>query len=155
MPDTIFAGARVRLDYEITSEDLLIDTTATTGPLELVVGSGRLHPVIESRLIGLAEGESFEIVLDPEVGFGAYDNNLRIQVAKRKLPEKVAELPMGATFETFGPDNKKRLFRVLRSDETTFVMDGNHPLAGRTLYLEGRVVSVEAPLDTSSVQSST
>jgi FKBP-type peptidyl-prolyl cis-trans isomerase SlyD len=153
MATKIALGSRVRLDYEISSEDLLIDSTAPSGPLELIIGSGRLHPVIESRLIGLESGARFEIVLDPEVGFGAYDNNLRIQVAKRKLPEKVRDLPQGGSFESFGPDNKKRLFRILRSDETTLVMDGNHPLAGRTLYLEGQVLEVS--LETSSTQSST
>ncbi len=141
----IVPGCRVRLHYTLSSEDLVVDSTEGRPPLEVIIGSGQLHPALESQLVGLGAGERVERVLDPNMGFGDYDPQLKIQVARRKLPEKWQTLSQGLQFETLDPYNKLRVFRVVQSTEAFIVIDGNHPLAGQTLYLDAEIVSVEGP----------
>jgi FKBP-type peptidyl-prolyl cis-trans isomerase SlyD len=138
------AGHQYLLDYTLSSEDEVVDTTVGLSPLWVRMGSGQLHPVIEQRIAQLNEGESFDFYLDPSVGFGVRDPQLRVKIQKKKLPEALRNLKTGDTFEAPGPDRKPKLFRVLEVGEYVIVVDGNHPLAGKSLHVEGRVLKIQA-----------
>jgi peptidylprolyl isomerase len=138
-------GCLVRLDYTLSTEDLLIDSTEGTQPLEFVVGSGALHPAIEMLLMGLSKGDKIEKWIDAGMAFGDYDPQWRIRIARKKLPSKVQHFKEGMSFETLGPDNKKRLFRIVEANDDFVIMDGNHPLAGENLFLQAHVLDVQMP----------
>lgn len=142
MNPTIQNGSLVELHYTLSTEDNLVDTTTGQAPLKVTIGQNQLHPAIEAQLLGLEEGAQFEKALDPSLAFGEYDPELKIQIAKKRLPEKWRTLETGMEFETLDHNKKKRMFRVLEANPAHIVIDGNSPLAGQVVYLEGQVVSV-------------
>jgi FKBP-type peptidyl-prolyl cis-trans isomerase SlyD len=136
-------ASRVWLHYTLSTDDLLVDSTEGRPALEIVVGQGMIHPAIEAQLLGLEAGQSIERVLDATVGFGEYDPKLKIQIARKKLPERFQDIGLGMQFETLDPDKKLRLFRVIEATSAFIVIDGNHPLAGQTLHLHAQVERLE------------
>ena len=135
-------GMRVRLEYELSTEDLILETTEARGPVEVTLGQGGLSPVIAKAVLGFNVGERFELVLDPSLAFGDPDPSFRFTISRSKLPAHCAQMQVGAEFEGPGPDRRFRTFRVVGADELRITIDGNHPLAGETLYLKGRVLEV-------------
>jgi FKBP-type peptidyl-prolyl cis-trans isomerase SlyD len=132
-------GSRVWLHYTLSTDDVIVDSTEGRPALEFVLGQGTLHPVLETQIVGREAGEKFERVLDSSVGFGDYEPKLKIQIARKKLPERFQNLSQGMQFETLDPDKKLRLFRVVEATPAFIVIDGNHPLAGQTLHLEAQI----------------
>jgi len=138
-------GLRAVLEYTLSTEDEVLESTVGGPPLEAVLGTGRIHPGIEKALEGLCEGDSFNKILDPSLAFGEPDDQLIIKIAARKLPPLVSEAPLGSNFEMPGPNKKPRLFRLVARVGEQVTLDGNHPLAGVPLHLEGRLLKVLDP----------
>lgn len=139
---TVQTGTRVWIEYELTTDHELIDATPEGRPLEVVMGEGQLHPVIERNFLRRRSGESFTLSLDPSLGFGDTDPNLELTIAKKKLPEAFRSLAAGDFFEAPGPDKKLRRFRVLANEGERLRVDGNHPLAGKILHLKARILKI-------------
>ena len=138
------SGSELVIEYELSTESELVDATLPQKPLRVTLGAQGLHPVIEKYFVGREAGEEFEVHLDPTVAFGEPNPDLKFQISRKKLPEKVRGLESGASFEGPGPDRKIRVFRVVEADEKKIVVDGNHPLAGATLKLKARILEVIA-----------
>lgn len=138
----IAPGSRVRIEYDLSTEDEIYETTEATGPLEFELGQGRLHPAIERCLVGLRAGDPFDRLIDHSLAFGERNPDLRITLKRENLPERVRNLQLGDSFEGPGPDRKMHLFRVIRADDESYTIDGNHPLAGIDLHFQGRVLHV-------------
>ncbi len=138
-------GTRVKLHYTLSTEDNIIDSTEGMEALSIVIGNGDVHAAIEKQLIGLSKSDKFSKVLDPSLAFGEYDPQLRIQIAKKKLPEKWKNLQRGMAFESLDHNKNLRVFRVMESTDAFIIIDGNHPLAGEIIYLDGSIVDVAAP----------
>lgn len=139
----VTAQSEILLAYTLSTEDEILETTEGREPLQLKLGTGRMHPAIESCLMGLRIGEEFNRVIHHSLAFGERNHDLRISMKREGLPPSAKNLQMGDAFEGPGPDRKMHLFRVIRADEESFTIDGNHPLAGIDLHFEGRVVGIE------------
>jgi len=130
------------MEYELSTDDEILETTEATGPLEIRLGSGRLHPVLEQRIQGLSQGQSFRIGLDPSLAFGEPDPQLKVSLRRAQLPEDMRGIEAGFEFQTPGPDGKPRLFRVTASSEERVEIDGNSPYAGQGVTIEGRILAI-------------
>jgi FKBP-type peptidyl-prolyl cis-trans isomerase SlyD len=134
---------RVTIEYVLSTEDEILESTEKTGSLTFTVGDGSLHPAIESALLGLRTDEAFSRHIDASLAFGAFDDQLRFRLSRRRLPPALVAATVGVAFEAPGPDGKLRLFRIVEASEESVLIDGNHPLAGETLHFEGKVLRVE------------
>jgi len=105
-------------------------------------GHGSLFPKLESALTGLEAGGKASVVLAPADGFGERDPSLVRRESRERLPQGVAvgsALHAGA-----GEDGHRQVFRVTELSDTEATLDGNHPLAGRTVELRCEVLEVRA-----------
>lgn len=98
-------------------------------------------PKIEQALEGRAVGESLSLVLTPADGFGEPDAALLRSIAKRDFPPGVK---VGGHLELPGPDGAPTHYRVVKVKGDQVLLDGNHPLAGRTLKLAITITEVRA-----------
>jgi len=105
------------------------------------LGNGELAPTLEACLDGLPVGEHHVFLLEPQQAFGQYS----AQLTKRFARE---ELPAGATVELHGaiefsaPDGSKYVGAVRELDATSALIDFNHPLAGKSVRFEVKVIGV-------------
>jgi FKBP-type peptidyl-prolyl cis-trans isomerase SlyD len=147
--DSIQPNARVVLEYELRDEsgDVVDASSQEDGePIVYVHGYGMLVPGLEAGLVGLKVGESKEIVVPPEAGFGERDEELVLEVDREDFP-RPKEVKVGDEMVAESPDGDEAIMRVLEVHDDTVVVDANHPLAGKTLTYEVKVREVREGTD--------
>ena len=115
-------------------------------PVEFLVGGEDLFDVIEEALQGHEVGATLELQIEPEQGFGDFNDQLVFLERRELFPPELEEgmtlegvsLPAGCN-----PDAPKDvLFTVAELYPEHVVLDGNHPLAGIALRLHLKVQAV-------------
>ena len=121
-------------------------------PVEFLLGGQDLLAKIEEALQGHALGAKIDLHLEPEQAFGDYDENFVFLEPRKLFP---AELEEGMTFDgqalpkgTSTDTPRHLIYTVTDLYPEHVVLDGNHPLAGLSLYINMQVASVrEAKVD--------
>ncbi|MFM9966653.1 MAG: peptidylprolyl isomerase [Planctomycetaceae bacterium] len=104
--------------------------------LDFVVGSREVMPGINKGVVGMVEGERKQMTLIPQDAFGVFRSNLIREIPRTRLPSDVV-LKVGKRLTTIGVKSGRRSkVRILELTPTTVVVDGNHPLAGKTVDVE-------------------
>ena len=132
----------VELTYELTDGDgKLIERTED--PIEYLHGGyDGIFPLVERALAGKGVGDSCRVRLEPDDAFGEYDAELMHLEPRNKFP---ADIAVGMRFEGRGVESGTKLvYTVTDVAEDKVVVDGNHPLAGRTLQFDCTVTAVRA-----------
>jgi len=104
-------------------------------------GHGQILPGLEQVLEGLAAGERAKATIAPEDGYGERDESRVIQGPSEDLP---AGLAPGAMVQAKLPNGAVVPLTVVSIDGPTVTLDGNHPLAGKTLVFDVEVREVYA-----------
>jgi len=105
-------------------------------------GPAAIFPKVEEALAGKDEGESVKVELAPAEAFGERDPGLERSEPRSRFPKKVK---VGMQFQgevSHGDHAHPVVFQVVEVGEDTVRVDGNHPLAGRTLDFRATVLSV-------------
>jgi FKBP-type peptidyl-prolyl cis-trans isomerase SlyD len=105
-------------------------------------GYGSLFPKVEAALAGLEAGGKASVVLAPADGFGEHDPSLIRREPRDRLPEGVALGSALHSGQADGEEGHRQVFRVTELSDTEATLDGNHPLAGRTVELRCEVLEV-------------
>ncbi|HWP94164.1 MAG TPA: peptidylprolyl isomerase [Gammaproteobacteria bacterium] len=131
----------VSLEYTLTGEDgEVIDSSQAHGPLVYLHGAGNLIPGVEKALEGRTAGEQLTVTVAPADGYGERDEAL-VQDVPRELFEGVDRIEPGMRFHAMS-DHGPRVVTVTAVTGDRITVDGNHPLAGQTLYFDLTVVDV-------------
>ena len=145
-PAVVTDSAYLTLHYRLATEDGTdIVTTFAGNPATLMLGQGQLAPFLEQCLLGMAEGSHQTFALAPGDGFGERNPEMIRSVSRATLDENSAP---GADYKTgdlidFAAPGGGRFAGVLRElGETSALFDFNHPLAGKALLFEVKLISV-------------
>lgn len=131
----------VTLNYTLRDEQgAVLDTSTGRKPLSYLHGKGNIVPGLEEALAGKAAGEKLDVTVAPERAYGLRDERL-VQIVPRARFGEVANLQPGMQVRANGPQGA-RLVTVVRIDRDFVTVDGNHPLAGRTLHFSVEVAEV-------------
>lgn len=111
-------------------------------PVDYVHGADdRVFPLAMSEALeGSKVGETREILLPPEEGFGAYDENKTYRAKLEDVPPEYNEIGIQATFKD--EDGKELLMTVVSIENGEVFLDGNHPFAGKTLTVKMTVKGI-------------
>lgn len=138
---TITKDRVATIDYTLTGDDgQVIDTSNGRSPLEYIHGAGNLIPGLESALEGKTEGETLKVSISPKDAYGEYNDRL-VQPVPRSNFGGVENIEPGMQFQARTPQGV-HVVRVTKVDEQTVTVDANHPLAGKTLHFDVKVVGV-------------
>ena len=137
---TIGPKTVVSIDYLLKDDaGEVIDTSNGREPLTYLHGVGNLVPGLEKALDGRAAGESVEVTLTPAEGYGDRDDKLVRNLPLRKIADKKPQV--GRRYRATLEDGQAVvLVTGLRGDYAT--VDANHPLAGKTLHFQVKVVEI-------------
>lgn len=122
------------------SEGNLIDSADASDPLAYLHGVGNLIPGMEKALDDRDNGESFQVVIPPEEGYGMFDEELIWELEKDQFAE-LGEVEEGLQFVLETEDDQV-LVTVVDIKDDVVIVDGNHELADETLYFDITVVDV-------------
>jgi FKBP-type peptidyl-prolyl cis-trans isomerase SlyD len=134
----------VSLRYELSDANGVL-LEKTDDPVSYLHGGyDGIFPAVEEAVHGKDVGAQFNITMEPEEAFGEYEHDL-VRVEPRSLfPEEIA---IGMQFEggtEDADDDDYMLYTVVDVTDDEVTVDGNHPLAGKTLSFVGIITGVRA-----------
>ncbi|GAC1303477.1 MAG: peptidylprolyl isomerase [Steroidobacteraceae bacterium] len=137
----IAADRVVLIHYTLKDDDgTVIDTSAGAEPLAYIQGHGNLVAGLEKALEGKQDGDTLAVSVAPADGYGTRDAALVQRVPKRSM-QGSGEIKKGMQFQA-RTDDGMRVFTVTAVAGDMVTLDGNHPLADKTLNFDVEVVSV-------------
>lgn len=135
-------GHRVSLEYTVFLEDgTQIDTNVGEDPLVFVLGSHAVFPALEEALMGLKIGDRKEIQLSADQAYGPIVQEAYREVDIEVVPPQFRK--EGAVLGVQDPTGNVFPIRVHELKGPRVVLDFNHPLAGKSLKFDVKVVSVD------------
>jgi len=136
-------GDTVKVQYTGTLEDgSIFDTSVGGEPIEFTLGQGQLIPGFEKAVIGMKVGESKTVNIPVDDAYGPYRDDLVAVVAREELPEGMNPV-VGQQLQVTEADGTIIIVTVIKVAETTITIDANHPLAGKNLTFEIKLVEIE------------
>lgn len=135
-------GKKVAFDYTLTVDNELIDSSQGHAPFRYVHGADQIVPGLEKALEGLVAGDEKTIVVSPDEGYGQPNPAAFQEVPRSSLPPDV-EPKIGMFLQGRAADGRIFGAKITELKEENVVVDLNHPLAGKTLTFEIKIVSVE------------
>jgi len=136
-------GSKVSVEYTGKFDDgTVFDTSEGKEPLVFEVDAKQVIKGFNDAVKGMKEGDEKEFKLEPKEGYGDINPQLVQEVPKDKLPENL-DAKVGMMLTLKSPEGKAFAARIAEIGETTFKIDLNHPLAGKTLNFKIKVVKVE------------
>ena len=142
--ETIQNNFVVEIDYTLTDENgEVLDSSSDRGPLAYIHGLGHLIPGLENEIQGKVVGDSFTATIPPEQAYGVYDENLIYNVPLSDFVPNPEEINVGDVFQVQNNAGEVMAVKVMEIDQEneTFKLDGNHPLADKSLTFEVKIVS--------------
>lgn len=134
---TIADGMLVTLEYTLTLPDKSVaDTNVGKEPFSYTQGSHLIVPGLEKALTGMKAGDKKRVVVPADQAYGAYDSGKRLTVPKTKVP---ADARVGSVLQ----DKAGRVLRVVETTPDSVILDANHPLAGKELTFDVKILKVE------------
>ena len=141
-PAPAAADVVIGIEFTIKLEDgTTVESNVGGEPMLYSPGGGMILPALEEALKGLEKGESKQVTLSPEQAYGEVRPDLEQEIPTDKIPEDGRHA--GAVLMSEGPDGQTALVRVKEVKEDVILLDLNHPLAGRVLTFDVKVVSIE------------
>lgn len=135
-------GDTVKIHYVCKLGDgQIFDSSRKLEPMEFTIGDEQTVPGIEEATVGMEPGESKEVTLGPDKAFGERDPLMTQTIERAQLPDNV-ELSVGQMLQVQAPGGTPTMVVISEVDEVNVVLDGNHPLAGRTLVFEIELLEI-------------
>jgi FKBP-type peptidyl-prolyl cis-trans isomerase SlyD len=142
---TVEAGSEVTATYTIHDENgALIDNSEHSGIMSFVQGAGTVLRGIEHAVEGLEMGDSIHVALPPDQAFGPHRPELVFEAVRANLPPDIT-IEAGAVLLSGMGDRPKFSLRIVRVTDRGALLDGNHPLAGRTLIIDLEIIRIGRP----------
>jgi FKBP-type peptidyl-prolyl cis-trans isomerase 2 len=129
-------GAVVSIEYTITvpaSHVVIRDNVS-----EFVPGRHELLPNLEKALTGMKKGEEKRVDLRSDDAFGPYDESKKRVISRDRLP---AGVEPGMILET----EEGAHFVVVELLDSLAAIDFNHPLAGKDVVFDVKILNVVPP----------
>ena len=133
-------GDVVHLEYTLTDEGgTPIESNKGKDPLIYTQGRGEIIRGLEKALLGMRQGETKHVTVSPEDGYGLPDPGAVVELPRAQVPPDVQA---GAQLVGRNQNGQSLRARVKEVRETTVVLYFNHPMAGKTLIFDIKVLSV-------------
>ena len=142
--DTVQDGLVVSMDYKLTVDGEVLDSSEDAGPLQFLAGYGNIVPGLEREMAGMKIGESKGVVVAPADGYGEFDEEAFMEVPRNEFPSDL-QLEEGIELNVTDEDGQNQYARVENITDENVRLDFNHPLAGAELHFTVKVVALRDP----------
>jgi peptidylprolyl isomerase len=140
--DPAKAGDKVRVNYTGRSEDgQVFESSLGMEPFTFTIGTGEVIKGFEDAIIGMQTGERKKVTVEPEDGFGLYDEDLVIEVPRSSLPPDL-KLQVGMDFEMEDDDGNVLPAVVIEVMDDAILIDANAPLAGKRVIYDIELLEI-------------
>ena len=145
-PMTVSDGKTISMEYTLTLENKkVVDTNVGGEPLTFTQGTHEIIPGLETALEGMKAGDSKQVTVAPEQAYGEVNPQAIQEVPIDQIPPDARKVGV----QLQGKDGQGRMVhpKVAEVKEQVVVLDFNHPLAGKTLYFDVRILDIQKATD--------
>ena len=140
--DVVADGKQVSVEFTLSLDDKTeVQSNVGKEPLVYTHGAHQIVPGLEKNLAGVKVGETKHIEVSPEDGYGHIDPKRTQEVEKDKIPEGARKV--GSKLTGRGANGQMMFAEVKEVKDKTVILDMNHPLAGKKLIFDVKVLKVE------------
>lgn len=108
--------------------------------LGMVYGFGSMVPGLERALKGHVAGDTVKVTVAPEDGYGERDEQRLIKAPAENLP---SDLKPGEMVQAHLHSGGVARLTLISVEDGVATLDANHPLAGKTLNFEAKILEVQ------------
>lgn len=138
----IVQGDKVRVHYTGKLEDgTVFDSSYGKEPLEFTIGLAQMIPGFEEAVLGMEVGEKKEQKIEYPDAYGEYRQDYLYKMDREKLPKDI-EMKEGLMLYFKSEEGGQFPVYVKSVEENFVTLDANHPLAGKDLYFEIEILSI-------------
>ena len=142
-PTEIADDVVVTLDYTLTVDGKVVDTTAGLDPIDFLQGYENIIPGLEKELYGLKIGNQKKIYVPAKDGYGEFDPDAIVDVPRTDIPKDIP-LKTGVELQVSNEDGELLDAVITAISKDSVRLDFNHPLAGKDLTFEVTVIDLRA-----------
>jgi len=138
---TVTADKVVGIDYTLKDDSgAVVDTSVGAEPLPYLHGKGQIVEGLEKALEGKTVGDEVEISVPPAEGYGPVDDAKQFTLPRDRFD---FEVKPGDVVQAQLPDGHAVPIQVVAvAEDGGVTLDGNHPMAGKTLHFKVTVMSI-------------
>jgi len=144
MTKTVSKGKVISLEYTLKlKHNQVVDTNVGKAPLIYRQGANEIIPGVELAVEGMSVGQTKQVVMAPRDGYGQRDPEAFHEMPKEKLPKGIqVGAHVGTQLLGNGAAGHNVRPTLARIKDETVLLDFNHPLAGRTLFFDLKVLDI-------------
>lgn len=126
--------------FEVTNEEIakkedVFKPDMSYGPKVAIIGEDNVAKGLDKQIIGIEVNESKTVTLTPQVAYGERDKKLILTVPLKRLKQYNVTPRVGMSIQT-----EQGVAKILSVDGGRVRLDYNHPLAGKDLLYEVKVL---------------
>jgi len=135
-------GDKVKVHYTLKdSNGEIIESSRDAVPIEFIVGDSKVIPGFEKGITGMAINEKKTVKISPDDAYGQHSKDKIFEFARKNAPGDF-DPRIGSTIQMHRPDGNAVVVTVLGKTETGYMMDANHPLAGKELTFDLELLEI-------------
>ena len=142
--DSVQKDVVVSMEYTLQVDNEEIDSSKGQDPLQFLAGHGNILTGLEREMIGMKVGDSKDVVVPPEDGYGEFDEEGFMDVPRSAFPKDMT-IEEGAELTVRDDSGQSRYARVDMIEGDNVTLNFNHPLAGDELHFNVKVVGLREP----------
>jgi FKBP-type peptidyl-prolyl cis-trans isomerase SlyD len=140
-PAVVADDVVVSLDYKLTVDSEVVDSSEKDDPIEFLQGRGQIIPGLEKALYGMKIGDEKTVTILPADGYGDIEKDAYIQISRAEFPQDIPA-QVGISIQMQDEHGDILDARIFEITADTITLDFNHPLAGKTLHFDVSVVDL-------------
>jgi peptidylprolyl isomerase len=135
-------GNYIQIQYTGTYDNgEIFDTNVGFEPLEFLVGSGSIINGLDKGVLGMEENETRDIMVMPEEGYGECNEEFIVTVPKEDMKANF-EPEIGMILSIQMENENLVPARVTDINGNDVILDLNHPLAGKMLHFNVKIIAI-------------
>ena len=136
-------GSVATIHYTLSNDEgKVLDTSRGGEPLAFLAGAGNIVTGLENALIGKKVGDTVQVVVPPEDGYGEVTGDGPQAVPKREFGKHASDLREGMPLRLQASDGSPVVVWIHEIRGSRVFIDTNHPLAGKTLHFDVEVLDL-------------
>lgn len=135
-------GDQVKIHYsEFLKDGTFLDSSLEKEPLEFTLGQQMVISGVENAIIGMYEGDTKSISIPPEDAYGLYNKDRILVIRRGQIPDHINP-QLGMILQIRSQEGAISNFIIKHISDNTITLDGNHPLAGKELTFELKLIEI-------------
>jgi FKBP-type peptidyl-prolyl cis-trans isomerase SlyD len=133
----------VSFHYTLKDESGSVIDQSDGEPMAYLHGHGQIVPGLERELTGKTAGDRLQVRVSPAEGYGEHSAGL-VQQLPREAFSRIAGLHVGMELQSRTRGGHAATVVVKEIGPAMVTVDGNHALAGKTLFFDIEIAEVRS-----------